>query len=1464
MQAANEIVQDMATLFTEEPEDPFLSPLDRPRAIAIALVEGLVLRLGSASAQIWFFDCSDAAFYSVAQRGLISPIQPQLERLYADDSPMGQVIKQGQPLLINHPEQQPWMPAPEWIRREGLQAFAAYPMNLGSEPVGAFSLFSYVSLEPEMLEVLKLISSYAASAIVNARQTAQLQFQARRDGLIRQISQQLRQSLDRQTMLQTLVEQVGRALRVDQCDFLQVDWPGCGCSENSSAGVSDPAVLSRFTSSSQIFLSAQVYQLLLQHPYLSQQWGQHHCLAVANLRRSLPEVPDSPPAAVLLVPLLLQHQYREEMLGCLALIHGEEHVFLDAEIELTQAIATQAALALNNAQLYAQTRQQGERETLLNRITNTLHHSLQWNEIVSTAMAELRDTLGLSRCLFFAVTADGQSVTVTFEVHDEDLIPSEGPFALENFGPWTQQVAQGECVQISDLETAEDLPAAGRAIMEHLHNRAGVLIPVSPERSQGLDQVRLQQVLADQGIFSALGSDLEPEQQGLIGLVGAFKKHPYRWQAAEVELLQSVAHQLAIALIRAQLFEHVRQQTERLALLHSMTAVIRASLDPATLFHAITQQIGEAFEVEVCILALWQPEDSCLRPVGIYAPQLSRDQLEEKLPGLTLMAPLVPVAQENGSDVASWQEQLRPPRLPCMIPESTRARLQFGTQMLLDQRAPVILEDTTDDMGVLLVPLLQGDDLIGCISLKRHIGQPSWQNPDLKLAEAVASQAAIAIDQVRLLTQTQQLLSQTQQQARRESLLNEITAKIRTSLDPKQVLQAIVKALATTLDLDRCEISLYGRDNPRTTPPTDIISPALVWSEGRFIKCRTPLSPQGCPSEPQAFAAADAPLEEETVEHWDWLQPEIMTVLERGHPFILTPDQIENLITTESGALSIYLQQRRVHNLALIPILQSGKLLGSIALILLQSPHMDQSAVARELQTEDLSLAMAVAEQAGIALQQAQLYEQTRISALRENLLRQVAQRLSSTYDPAEIIEIALESMANALQVDKCDFIALTSVSEVEPSGSPEIQHLPLKWVKGTPSQTPPSDPSSQHEGLSIQQEYRRFSDIPSHLGQSLSPDLSWLILLDCYGRHDSLLIEDVCHFPLPPQTRRNLLQDQVQAVLCVPVMTDVTRVAGVMCAFVPPKSDLRATLTTDLDPEPAPEQQPVSRLLCHADTDLVQALADITAVALQRAQYYERARRQETTAAAVRGLTEGREAESRRLAADLHDQTLADLGALSRQMQNLASTEALTRSGQRALQEMNEQLCETIAELRGIVEDLQPTAMRAFNLGSALRSLLERAAQRSSTPLVTRFDDRSADLLERLEPVAQSTLFRIVQEALNNVVKHARAGRIDITLVPISHSEASRINPASLTFPSLAGYGIPDPKQWTHLEVKIIDDGVGMPEEPQGVGRHGLLNMRYRAELINATIEWRGRRHGSGTVVQILIPLPPDSGPSV
>lgn len=1340
MQAANDIVQGLVPL-TQEKQG---SCWQYPKRLAEGLAEGLVSRLGSATAQVWYYNSDEHTFNSVAWAGLHSPAQSYLGTLYPDASPLGEMINQGAPILSNTPADEPWILVPDWVREKGLRGFAAYPIILGSDPVGALAIFSYHPLEPEFLEVLKFICSYTATAVVNARQTGQLRY------------------------------------------------------------------------------------------------------------------------------------------------------------------------------LFEQTRQQEEREALINRITNTVHRSLHWDEIVSTAMRAIQETLELSRCCFLGVLP-GERIQATHESRHEHLPPILGPYQLQDFGPFRERIAQGTPVQMSDLRKESELPLEGHIILQQLQIQSGVLIPVQSNPAYTLDEF-----------------PTKPNGE-LIGLVGAFKATPYTWKVEEVELLQSLTHQLAIALTKAQLLQRARQQAERLTLLNSMTAVIRSSLDPSTLFHTITQQIGEAFHVDVCTLALLELEDNCLRPVGIYAPQLTSAELEEVLPGVSLFTELTQSEILPPYYPDPWREYLLRTHIPGTVPDSTRQKLRIGSQLLMESLAPIVLSDLDTpvaeiesavrripnldphSIGMVLVPLLQGDQLMGCLSLKQYRSVRRWQTTDLQLAEAVAEQAAIAISQARLLTKTQQqaeqasmlnrmmdriryslnldeilqaaveeigralqasraqfifvdpdgkkalcrhayaepgidcwlhreipiqgqcldlglddssdpiliktwsddnqesgcheqlkqadvqsmilarfalgghhygvlsvhqctassepsrrwtlaeqdllkmvaeqltiainqshLYEKTIQQARRETLLNEITRQIRTSLDPQQVLRAIIQSLASILNLDQCQISLYRED-----PPSGV---------------------------------ADYP----------WLHPKVIPQLRLGEVVVLPKDLTEN-------PLESLFQAEGIHSLALIPIRQSGELRGAIAMML--SSH--DNWYPREFQADELSLALAVAEQAGIALQQAELYEQTRISALRESLLRQVAQQLSSTYDPRQVIQYALQGMANALQVETCAFIGVAHALDPGSSSEKSIGTDPIP-----------------DKGLQLLLEYHRQNQRFSQAKRPLSSDLSWLILLQCYGRHESLRIEDVNQYPVSAQARLTLLQE-IRSLLCVPVLTDNTTVAGVLCAWIPPDKDLDKGLNQidASDPEVPPFD--------HADMELIQTLAGITAVALERAQFYDQARRQEATAAAARGLTEGREAESRRLAADLHDQTLADLGALFRQIQHLMWDESIGESGRQELQKMTEQLGETITELRGVVEDLQPTAMRAFNLGSALRSLLERAAQRSLSPLITRFDDCSDELLNRLEPVAQSTLFRIVQEALNNVVKHAQARRIDVI---ISKAQIQTDTPS--------------------LEVKIIDDGRGMPEEVRASGRHGLLNMRYRAELIGATIEWRQRRTGTGTVVHLLIPL--------
>ncbi|MFQ3612737.1 MAG: GAF domain-containing protein [Cyanobacteriota bacterium] len=1520
LQAANQIVQELVLLSSQLPSEAGALE-QRLLKLAETLVQQVVSRLGAASARIWFFDPQQGCFQSVAHAGLASPAKEQIQRIVPDDSPLGRVAQQGLPLLINNPAQEPWMPAPEWVEANHLRSFVAYPINRGEERLGALVLFSHTPLDANFLEVVKFLCSYTASAIINA-------------------------------------------------------------------------------------------------------------------------------------------------------------------------------------QLLERSQRQAAREALLNRITNTVHRSLHWDQIVTTALQALQQTLlpsglkGLSRCCFYSLNPHQQTIQVTHEAHSAGLTASLGQiYPMQDFGPLCEPLRQGEVVQLAlPQEPGQDpLPPQGLRAFQALQARSVVLIPIHSVGSAGVEFFESGSGDPQLGGEMLLGERSTPEPEGMIGLLGVYMTTPLTWQAEEIELLRSVAYQLAIALTRSSLFDQAHRQAERLALLHSITAAIRSSLEPTTLFHAITQQIGAAFQADVCTLALWQPEQELLHPVGIYAPQLTPAQLEALLPGMALLV---------GSPEHPWVE----PGIPQALPETIKAKLRLGGSLLAHLTEPVVLPDPKtvqcladleprrQGSGLLLVPLFaagnpDGQELLGGIALMRHPQPgsqlpPPWQADDLELAEAVAEQAAMAIGQARLLKQTQHLLAQTrqqaeqasllnrmtdrirhsldldeilqsaveevgqalkacraqfvffdpaqetgvfrhayarpgidswqgrsipirdnpiapyleaqsdpleiriwsglesfdlesrrrfqeagvrtvisaslqlgsgtfgvlsvhrchadygqtgeqpacledwseadqtllrlvaeqlilaithsrlyektQQQARRETLLNELTAQIRTSLEPRQVLYSIVRSLEAALHLnrqtqigsessqpgshDRCEIILY-RSQPSVredwihhchsflrwmdtrplaggVPFTEGLAQMrqpVVWSEGIFVRglmqedvhesgpgsvaneVPIPFHSLRDPSVVLHTSLQGQPGDRFLEAHLEFclMHPETYELLRRGEPFLIKDVQRDPLFP-DLGAevtkrLRHFFQVLAIRSMALIPIRQGGELIGTIALIAAPQP--------REFRPEELSLAMAVAEQAGIALEQAQLYEQTRISAQRESLLRQVAQRLSGTYDPHQVVQIALEGMADALQINQCDFIALQDPQVVGWSGRAVVQD-------SSSAMDPLLNLPASSEPLKILQEYRRQPGISSHLGQAVPPDLNWLLLLHCYSNRDTLLIPDVNQFPLPAETRQNLLQAGIRSLLCVPMTTDADQIAGVLCAFTPPEAaEASGTLTRA-------EEAGFSE----SDTDLVKALADIAAVALQRALFYERVRRQEATAAALRGLTEGREAESRRLAADLHDQTLADLGALSRQIQELSGDPTIGQSGRDQLQVMSAQLRETIAELRGIVEDLQPTAMRAFNLGPALRSLLERAAQRSPHPLVTRFDDRANGLLARLSTASQSSLFRIVQEALNNIVKHAGAQRIDVTIQPRALGMGIPTAKEEGALPSST-----PPDLYTHLELKIIDDGRGMPQlddetdptEPPSRG-HGLLNMRYRAELIGAMIAWRSRRFGSGTVVELLVPLPP------
>jgi signal transduction histidine kinase len=204
--------------------------------------------------------------------------------------------------------------------------------------------------------------------------------------------------------------------------------------------------------------------------------------------------------------------------------------------------------------------------------------------------------------------------------------------------------------------------------------------------------------------------------------------------------------------------------------------------------------------------------------------------------------------------------------------------------------------------------------------------------------------------------------------------------------------------------------------------------------------------------------------------------------------------------------------------------------------------------------------------------------------------------------------------------------------------------------------------------------------------------------------------------------------------------------------------------------------------------------------------------------------LTEGMENERKRLGMDLHDQTLADLARVSRQLSTLSRQPTVRTSD---LAQLDREIATCITELRRIIEDTKPGILELFGFSQAVEAQLERSVATVLPPIRTAVTDTTASLLDKGPEPLRQTLFRIVQEAINNAVKHGKARRINVS-IDVSN---------------------------THLIITVEDDGTG-PAGNWDRSSGGVDNMKVRARLISAKIVFERSAEDSLTRVVISLPL--------
>jgi len=209
--------------------------------------------------------------------------------------------------------------------------------------------------------------------------------------------------------------------------------------------------------------------------------------------------------------------------------------------------------------------------------------------------------------------------------------------------------------------------------------------------------------------------------------------------------------------------------------------------------------------------------------------------------------------------------------------------------------------------------------------------------------------------------------------------------------------------------------------------------------------------------------------------------------------------------------------------------------------------------------------------------------------------------------------------------------------------------------------------------------------------------------------------------------------------------------------------------------------------------------------------------------------ITRAQEEERKRISRELHDDTSQALFAISRQMDNFIRDNVTLSERQRTLlQDIRQRIGVTLQGIRRFSQDLRPSIIDDLGLMPAVKWLVKQKSEESGIEILLKISGKEQRLLPEMELI----LFRIIQEGLNNISKHASASEAEVQV------------------------GFED----SRVDVSIIDNGQGF-ELPQTVGdlspsgKLGLVGMQERVSLLNGSLTIKSKP-GKGTEVRVSVPL--------
>ena len=661
-------------------------------------------------------------------------------------------------------------------------------------------------------------------------------------------------------------------------------------------------------------------------------------------------------------------------------------------------------------------------ETLLHRMTNRIRQSLELQEILTATVAEIRDFLATDRVMVYRFNNDNSGEVIAESIDGNRLPSLKGlnfpaddipPEAREMFLRARQRTIVDVVTQQIGLSPLDCRETGTPQVREHISYRS-----VDPCHAAYLTAMGVQSSFIVPILHYDIG-DAQARPQ-LWGLLVSHHSQQRRISEAEIEVVQQVVDQVSIAIAQSNLLSSTRSRATREATVNQVATLLHDC--PTIEFQAALQATVAVFGGAGGRLYIQppttDPQAANSTEVEVYTwgdgPEWEKLGLEQPLEQH-------PEWEEVSGYCETAKRGIRP-----------RAIADLYKQARCDAIAPSFAG--THIRGMLVVPLEYRQQFLGYLSIFRNeidtetlwAGQfdpdgrqqfprlsfeawrqlkkgqaQEWTPEEIELATALGNQFAMAVQQYQLYQQVQKLNSdleclvekrtaQLQQSLDFAKVLKQVTDQIRSTLDSKTILQTIVREVRALLDTDRVVIYQFTEETHG-----EVVVEAIAgnWPSVLGVK-----APKDC------FPA------------------EYVPSYKNGRVGV-----IEDAVNANIAACHLeFLQRMEVQADLIVPIKRGEELWGLLIAHSCRAPRVWTG--------EEIEVLQQLADQAGIAILQAELYEQTRDLALKEQAK---AQQLEAALDELQ------HTQSQLIQTEK-----MSSLGQLVAGVAHEINN-PVNFISG-------------------------------------------------------------------------------------------------------------------------------------------------------------------------------------------------------------------------------------------------------------------------------------------------------------------------------------------------------------------------------------------------------------------------------